>query len=83
MNKLRGALWDIRDGIRLKFPLCCVLQFCLDTLTSTDPLYPKQIFRHIRGLERVPCSLHMLAYHQTKERALKELVEDTGIDLDL
>ena len=83
MNKLKGSLYDIRDGIRLKFPPCCIIQFALDTLTNTNPLYPKQIFRHIRGIERVPCSLHMWVYHQTKERALKELVEDSGIDLDI
>ena len=74
----KGFLIDLREGIRYKYPLCCILQFCFDTLlTRID----QRTLRHISGLGHVPCSLHLKAYGQTREIAKRQLERDTGFVL--
>lgn len=76
------ALIDLREGIRSKYPPCCVLQFCLDRFMSNEH---NVIFRHVKGKQYTLCSLHMRAYH-CKEDLAKEVLEflenDCGMYLE-
>ena len=75
--RIKQALTDLKEGIRAAYPPCCILNFCLDTLTDPHKTVP----RYVRGREYAPCILHMKAYHQSTEKAIKELTEDSNIDL--
>lgn len=75
---VKRALIDLNEGLRYKYPLCCILHFCFDTFLGYKH-ESRRMFRHISGLGYVPCVLHMKAYHQTEECAKQQLVNDTGI----
>ena len=62
---------DLREGIRSKYPPCCVLQFYLDRLMGNED---NVIFRHVKGKQYALCSLHMRAYHR-KEGLTKEVLD--------
>ena len=75
MPNFKQLFRDLKEGIMSGFPPCCVLQFCFDELMHRQE---KRYYRHIYGLGYVPCTLHMKAYKQTRERAKLELLIDTG-----
>jgi hypothetical protein len=66
-------LENLRIGLVSKFPLCCVFDFCMDDFMG-KPLEK----RHIHNLAYRPCRLCYRARKQTYQRAITELLLDTG-----
>jgi hypothetical protein len=77
---VKKALFDIRDGLRGKYPPSCILEYFIDTLTEN---YDRSVCRYIRGIQYAPCSLHMRINHQNRATAMKHLEEDTHIDYNM
>lgn len=76
----RKALYDIRDGLRGKYPICCIIEYFLDTLTEN---YDRSVIRYIRGIQYAPCSLHMKAHHINRATAMRQLEQDTHVDFNM
>lgn len=69
----KHLLRNFRIGILSGFPLCCVLDFCLDDFMG-KPLEKRHIYR----LGYRPCRLCYRARKQTYQRAVTELFLETG-----
>jgi hypothetical protein len=64
---------NLKIGLLSGFPPCCIIDFCLDDFMG-KPLEK----RHIHGLDYRPCRLCYRAHRQTYQRAVTELLLDTG-----
>jgi len=49
---------DFISGIRFKFPVCCVLNFCVDSLLGR----PSAQLRWNDTTDHVPCAVHLRRY---------------------
>lgn len=61
-NRLLSACFDLVYGLQDRFPLCCVLAFCGDTLLGSENRTPSGMKRGVkhtrRGVPYVPCRYH-------------------------
>ena len=59
---IKGAIADFQCGLYWKFaqgyplPLCCITQFCLDTLLGRL----NTAYRWREGIDHVPCRIHLM-----------------------
>ena len=51
----RQAIRDFALGIRYRYPLCCIINFCIDTFFGKTYAGLKRGFYKIRGGPCVPC----------------------------
>ncbi len=73
---IKQFLHDLKKGIRSKYPPCCILQFCIDSLLGNEGA---SVFRYVRNLKYTPCWLHMKAYHQDAKTAKLQLMQDSDM----
>jgi hypothetical protein len=61
-TRITKALKDLINGIKYRYPPCCIIQFSLDTLMNR-PI--QAILRYTNTVNYVPCSLHIKRYKKT------------------
>ena len=61
-NKIHRTLLDFLCGVQDRFPLCCILHFCWDTLWWNENMSPSGFRRGIKRTKRnipyIPCFYH-------------------------
>ena len=54
-----GIIQDFRNGIHDKFPICCIIHYCLDRLLGRLPATRREIALKTKdGMTYVPCFFH-------------------------
>jgi hypothetical protein len=62
--RIKKTLWYFLEGIKYKYPLCCVLEYCLDTLLGKDnhAFRKGKIIINGKISDYVPCLIHRRLY---------------------
>ncbi len=77
ISRLRMLLVNIAEGLRGKFPPCCIINFAIDEFRNGADVHK----RYISGIGHggyVPCVLCFRARKQTYQRAVTEMFLDSG-----